>query len=54
MRTGSFMPTSESSDDISRCELGLKKELREMLPVIVFKESFSVKDTQGLGIGGIA
>ncbi|KAL0326451.1 UNVERIFIED_CONTAM: RING-H2 finger protein ATL7 [Sesamum radiatum] len=46
MRTGSFMPTSESSDDISRCELGLKKELREMLPVIVFKESFSVKDTQ--------
>ncbi|KAL0437882.1 UNVERIFIED_CONTAM: RING-H2 finger protein ATL7 [Sesamum latifolium] len=46
MRTGNFMPTSESSDDISRCELGLKKELREMLPVIVFKESFSVKDTQ--------
>ncbi|XP_042493799.1 RING-H2 finger protein ATL7-like [Macadamia integrifolia] len=27
-------------------ELGLKKEIREMLPIIVFKESFSVKDTQ--------
>nr|XP_043607476.1 RING-H2 finger protein ATL58-like isoform X2 [Erigeron canadensis] len=26
-------------------ELGVKKELREMLPVIVFKESFSVTDT---------
>lgn len=25
-------------------ELGVKKELREMLPVIVFKESFSVTD----------
>ncbi|XP_057793862.1 RING-H2 finger protein ATL58-like [Salvia miltiorrhiza] len=32
-------------DDISRCELGLKKELREMLPIIVFNHSFSVKDT---------
>ncbi|KAM1042488.1 hypothetical protein PS2_033661 [Malus domestica] len=27
-------------------ELGLKKELREMLPIIVYKESFSVRDTQ--------
>lgn len=27
-------------------ELGLKKEVREMLPIIVFKESFSVSDTQ--------
>ncbi|CAH9122485.1 unnamed protein product [Cuscuta epithymum] len=35
-----------AADEISRCELGLKKELREMLPVIVFKESFSVKDSQ--------
>ncbi|PON95152.1 43kDa postsynaptic protein [Trema orientale] len=33
-------------DDISRAELGLKKELREMLPIIVYKESFSVRDTQ--------
>ncbi|KAI3464249.1 hypothetical protein Pfo_020912 [Paulownia fortunei] len=46
MRTGNSMPTSESIDDISRCELGVKKELREMLPIIVFKESFSVRDTQ--------
>lgn len=35
-----------NNDNISRCELGLKKEVREMLPIIVFKESFSVKDTQ--------
>ncbi|XP_052201667.1 RING-H2 finger protein ATL58-like [Diospyros lotus] len=33
-------------DGISRCELGLKKEHRELLPIIVFRESFSVKDTQ--------
>ncbi|ESW05858.1 hypothetical protein PHAVU_011G215400 [Phaseolus vulgaris] len=31
---------------ISTAELGLNKEHREMLPVIVYKESFSVKDTQ--------
>ncbi|BAT89152.1 hypothetical protein LR48_Vigan432s000700 [Vigna angularis] len=31
---------------ISTAELGLNKELREMLPIIVYKESFSVKDTQ--------
>lgn len=30
---------------IEQPELGLKKELREMLPIIVYKESFSVKDT---------
>ncbi|CAI9291829.1 unnamed protein product [Lactuca saligna] len=28
-----------------QADLGLKKELREMLPIIVFKESFSVTDT---------
>ncbi|XP_024031612.1 RING-H2 finger protein ATL7-like [Morus notabilis] len=33
-----FLPTIESS--------GLNKELREMLPIIVYKESFSVRDTQ--------
>ncbi|KAJ4964718.1 hypothetical protein NE237_016567 [Protea cynaroides] len=34
-------------EPISRpSELGLVKEFREMLPIIVFKESFSVKDTQ--------
>ncbi|KAK7313944.1 hypothetical protein VNO77_39151 [Canavalia gladiata] len=31
---------------ISTVDLGLNRELREMLPVIVYKESFSVKDTQ--------
>ncbi|CAK9171691.1 unnamed protein product, partial [Ilex paraguariensis] len=36
----------QTPNEIStRCELGLKKELREMLPIIVFKESFSVRDT---------
>lgn len=36
-----------SSSSTPRAEIGgLKKEVREMLPVIVFKESFSVKDTQ--------
>ncbi|KAF2290877.1 hypothetical protein GH714_016092 [Hevea brasiliensis] len=34
------------NNDIFRAELGLKKELREMLPIIVYKESFSVRDTQ--------
>lgn len=46
MRANNSLLISDSGDDISRCELGLKKELREMLPIIVFKESFSVKDTQ--------
>ncbi|KAJ8769974.1 hypothetical protein K2173_009056 [Erythroxylum novogranatense] len=36
----------QDSNDIFRAELGLKKELREMLPIIVYKESFSVRDTQ--------
>lgn len=30
----------------SQIELGLKKEIREMLPIIVYKESFFVKDAQ--------
>ncbi|KAL3845727.1 hypothetical protein ACJIZ3_003130 [Penstemon smallii] len=46
MRTANSVPLSESSNDISKCELGLKKEVREMLPIIVFRESFSVNDTQ--------
>ncbi|KAL2520317.1 RING-H2 finger protein ATL7 [Forsythia ovata] len=46
MRTSNSLPSSQSTDEISRCEMGLKKELREMLPIIVFKESFSVKETQ--------
>ncbi|XP_042047195.1 RING-H2 finger protein ATL58-like [Salvia splendens] len=46
MRANNSVLMSEIGDDLSRCELGLKKELREMLPVIVFNQSFSVKDTQ--------
>ncbi|KAJ8560167.1 hypothetical protein K7X08_004225 [Anisodus acutangulus] len=45
MRT-STLHTANEPDELSRCELGLKKEVREMLPIIVFKESFSVKHTQ--------
>lgn len=37
---------ANNNNDISRSELGLKKELREMLPIIVYKESFSIRDTQ--------
>ncbi|KAL8216217.1 hypothetical protein R6Q57_023054 [Mikania cordata] len=36
---------SSASNAVSTVELGVKKELRELLPVIVFKESFSVTDT---------
>lgn len=45
MRT-SRLSTIDNNNNISTCELGLKKEVREVLPIIVFKESFSVKDTQ--------
>lgn len=34
-----------SNYEQEQADLGLKKELREMLPIIVFKESFSVTDT---------
>lgn len=39
-------PSYANNNDISRSELGLKKELREMLPIIVYKESFSIRDSQ--------
>lgn len=32
--------------NIEQAELGLSKELREMLPIVVFRESFSVMDSQ--------
>ncbi|KAA8521118.1 hypothetical protein F0562_011729 [Nyssa sinensis] len=42
-----MLTSLQTRDDISvQSELGVKKELREMLPIIVFKESFSVRDTQ--------
>lgn len=34
-----------NNNDISRTELGLKKGVREMLPIIVYKESFFIRDT---------
>lgn len=43
------MRVSRSESSLSAAtgvsEVGLKKEFREMLPIIVFKESFSVKDS---------
>lgn len=44
--TNTSTPTPQTIDQLSMCELGVKKELREMLPIIVFNQSFSVKDTQ--------
>ncbi|EOA37022.1 hypothetical protein CARUB_v10010074mg [Capsella rubella] len=41
MRT-TFIP----GNGLSTAELGLSKELREMLPIVVFKESFTVMDSQ--------
>ncbi|KAL5778530.1 hypothetical protein ACOSQ2_009267 [Xanthoceras sorbifolium] len=35
----------DNNNDISGAEMGLKKELREMLPIIIYKESFSIRDT---------
>ncbi|CAN6232070.1 unnamed protein product [Urochloa humidicola] len=32
--------------DNPRLECGLKKEMREMLPVVIFKESFLIRETQ--------
>ncbi|KAG2312355.1 hypothetical protein Bca52824_023912 [Brassica carinata] len=39
---GSFV----STNNLSKAELGLSKELREMLPIVIFKESFSINDSQ--------
>lgn len=41
MRTSNLV-----NNEIVSSELGLKKEVREMLPIIVYKESFTVTDTQ--------
>ncbi|GLU16302.1 hypothetical protein SLE2022_327410 [Rubroshorea leprosula] len=35
-----------NNNELSRAEMGLKKEVREMLPIIIYKESFSIRDTQ--------
>ncbi|WJX49474.1 RING-H2 finger protein atl7, variant 2 [Trifolium repens] len=47
MRSVSVLQHNHNHNNaISTSDLGLKKELREMLPIIVYNESFSVKDTQ--------
>ncbi|KAK9941528.1 hypothetical protein M0R45_007232 [Rubus argutus] len=38
--------TTPPHNHIATVELGLKKEHREMLPIIVYNQSFSVRDTQ--------
>ncbi|GMI89833.1 Arabidopsis Toxicos en Levadura 7 [Hibiscus trionum] len=44
MRTS---PGLDSADiPMSMAELGLKKEVREMLPIIIYRETFSIRDTQ--------
>ncbi|XP_062021879.1 RING-H2 finger protein ATL7-like [Rosa rugosa] len=43
MRTA---PQNDDINDIATVELGLQKEHREMLPIVVYNESFSVRDTQ--------
>ncbi|CAL5211197.1 unnamed protein product [Lathyrus oleraceus] len=45
MRSVSVLQHHNHNNGISNSDLGLKKELREMLPIIVYNESFSVKDT---------
>ncbi|KAL1209599.1 RING-H2 finger protein ATL7 [Cardamine amara subsp. amara] len=34
------------TNNLSMIEIGLKKELREMLPIVIFGDSFTVKDPQ--------
>ncbi|VYS62172.1 unnamed protein product [Arabidopsis thaliana] len=40
---GGFVPTN---NNLSTAELGLSKDIREMLPIVIYKESFTVNDTQ--------
>ncbi|CAI9117180.1 OLC1v1018526C1 [Oldenlandia corymbosa var. corymbosa] len=44
--TSPKLPVHSNAEARVKTEMGLKKEVREMLPIIVFKESFSVNDTQ--------
>ncbi|OMO77627.1 Zinc finger, RING-type, partial [Corchorus olitorius] len=36
----------DHTNELYMAELGLKKEVREMLPIIIYKETFSIKDSQ--------
>ncbi|KAG2651589.1 RING-H2 finger protein ATL58-like [Panicum virgatum] len=40
------MRTNNLIRDNPRLECGLKKEMREMLPVVIYKESFLIRETQ--------
>ncbi|CAA7033246.1 unnamed protein product [Microthlaspi erraticum] len=42
MRGASFV----STNDLSMTEIGLSKELREMLPIVIFRKSFTINDSQ--------
>lgn len=46
LRMRASLPIDGQNVDVPRPVVGLTKELREMLPVIVYKESFSVNDSQ--------
>ncbi|KAF8025139.1 hypothetical protein BT93_F2092 [Corymbia citriodora subsp. variegata] len=46
LRMRAPLPIDGHGADVPRPEVGLTKELREMLPVIVYKESFSVNDSR--------
>ncbi|CAN8246667.1 unnamed protein product [Cochlearia groenlandica] len=35
-----------NTNNLSMIELGLSKELREMLPIVIFRESFTINDSQ--------
>ncbi|XP_022772419.1 RING-H2 finger protein ATL58-like isoform X2 [Durio zibethinus] len=37
---------TDNDNHLSMAELGLKKEVREMLPIVIYKETFSIRDTQ--------
>ncbi|XP_010437439.1 PREDICTED: RING-H2 finger protein ATL7-like [Camelina sativa] len=43
MRGGALVPPN---NNLSTAESGLSKDVREMLPIVIYKESFSVKDSQ--------
>ncbi|XP_050364815.1 RING-H2 finger protein ATL7-like isoform X2 [Argentina anserina] len=46
IRMRSAPQISDTNVDIATVESGLKKEHREMLPIVVYNESFFVRDTQ--------
>ena len=41
-----FSSVTFGPNEYGQAELGLSKELREMLPIVIFKESYSINDSQ--------